>query len=123
MFKLVDSIGDPIRLPDQDGELKPGDIAKIVTFRDGPVFLRGDSERSFGVVSEADGTHASAFCGLIIFQTDNFESDKTYKRGDLLYSNNRGIFTTHKECASTILLGMVNDEYLKENNYIEISLI
>ena len=80
MFKIIDSIGNPIKLPDWGGELKPGHIVKMATFKCCPVFLLGDSEKPFGVVSEADGIHASVYCGDILFQTDNFELDQTYKR-------------------------------------------
>lgn len=123
MFKIIDSIGNPIKLPDWGGELKPGHIVKMATFKCCPVFLLGDSEKPFGVVSEADGIHASVYCGDILFQTDNFELDQTYKKGDLLYSNDCGIFTTRKEGGNALLLGMVNDEYRDDQSYIEISLI
>ena len=125
MFKIIDVVGDPLRLPTNNDKLELGHIVSIETNDDGVFFVLSNSRNPFGVVAENDGYTGllSVFCSMIIFQTDKFELDQTYNRGDLLYSNDYGIFTTRKENDNALLLGTVNDGQLKSESYIEISLI
>jgi hypothetical protein len=123
MFKIVDAVGSPIKLPALQSLLEPGDIVSIINSTSGISFIRSNSRSPFGVISANDGYLLSAFCSLIIFQTDKFEHNQIYNKGDLLYSSDGGIFTTRKENDNTLLLGTVNDGRLEDEDYIEIRLI
>ena len=124
MFTIVDAVGGPIRLP-AHSDLDLGHIVSIETIDDEIAFALSNSRNPFGVVTKADGYAGllSVFCDMIIFQTDKFEHDQIYNKGDLLYSNDCGIFTTRKVDDNAILLGAVNDDYFEDGDYIEISLI
>ncbi|KKN74508.1 hypothetical protein LCGC14_0390250 [marine sediment metagenome] len=124
MFKIIDVVAGPIRLPAYDDKLDLGNIVSIKTV-DGDIgFTLGNSLNPFGIIAKADCSGIlSVFCSMIIFQTDKFEHDQKYDKGDLLYSNDCGIFTNRKVDDNALLLGAVNDNYFNENSYIEIRLI
>ena len=125
MFKIVDVFGEPVRLPPYGCNLDLGNIVSITTINGELFFTLSTSRNPFGVAVGSDDYTGlvSAYCGLVIFQTDKFEVDQNYNKGDLLYSSDGGVFTTRKTSESSIPLGLVNDERLDETDYIEGRLI
>jgi len=125
MFKVIDSFGEPVRLPPYGENLEPGHIVSITTIGGEPYFTLGTNKNPFGIVLGTDGYTGlvSVACSLLIFKTDIFEADQQYNKGDLLYSNDCGTFTTRKVSENSIPLGLVNDEYQTGVGHIEGRLI
>jgi len=123
MIEIVDLYGGLMSLPPYGGELESGYIVNIITIGSDLYFTLSTYRNPFGVViSTSDETGlVYVACSLFIFKTDIFEEDQCYKKGDLLYSNNYGIFTTRKVRDDAIPIGIVNID--RTGRYIECRLI
>ena len=122
MFKLIDSLSDPIRLPTNDDSIILGNLVSIKIDND-VIFILSDYKNAFGVVTEKGiiPGYIGALCSSTLFQTDLIESDIKYNVGDLLYSNNYGILTTRKVMEDAIMVGHIIQVF--EEGYIEAGFI
>lgn len=123
MFKIIESIRDePIKfLLHSNIVIEPGSVISLV---DGIYADLCRGKLPFGVVSDYPDEHnmVPVWYDAMLFDTDIFDSSRSYAEGDLLYVNQAGQLTNQKLYEDdSYLIGFVSQ--VIDNKHLEINWI
>ena len=134
MFKITESIGDPINLPVKPGiKLLPGNIVSIIEYGDDlaiDLYHSYDGKSPFGIVGKRFVSEDGAAVDLtktvkvyfhrMVVELTKFDKFNKIEVGSSLYAHKKGILTSKKPYNDSVLLAKVISPKTDEKKFISI---